>query len=172
MKKTAPRATTGEPQSTILPLKLQPGDRIAFVGNVLLERMQLFGYFEAMVHQRFPEHRLTVRNLAWPADEITLQPRPENFADMEQHLTHEQADVVFMAFGFNESFAGDAGLEKFRQQLTEFISKMKSKQFNGKTTPRLVLIAPIANENIASVPAADMNNARLENISQSCRESP
>jgi putative heme-binding domain-containing protein len=161
-EKTAPRATIGEPQVTLLPLKLQPGERIAFIGNVLLERMQLFGHFEAMLHQRFPEHRLTVRNLAWPADEITLQPRPENFADLEQHLTHEQADVVFMAFGFNESFAGDAGLEKFRQQLTEFVAKMKSKQFNGKSTPRLVLIAPIANENVASVSAADMNNARLE----------
>lgn len=54
-----------------------------------------------------------VRNLAWSGDTPDLQPRPENFADWDQHLTHEQADVVLVVFGFNESFAGQQGLKSF-----------------------------------------------------------
>ena len=122
--KTAPRAKSTEPIKTELPLKLNPGDRIAFIGNTLLERSQEFGHFEAMLHQTFPQHQLVTRTLAWSADEIDLQPRPDNFADTEQHLTHEQADVIFAAYGFNESFAGEAGLPEFKKKLTDYIANL------------------------------------------------
>ena len=93
--RTAPRAEKKLPVSTKLPLQLKPGARIAFVGNTLLERSQYFGFFEAMLHQAFPKHKLVVRNLCWSADETDLQPRPANFADQDQHLTHEKIDVIF-----------------------------------------------------------------------------
>ena len=92
--------------TTSLPLELRPGDRVAFVGNTLLERSQHFGYFEALLHRQFPDHQLVVRNLCWSADTPSLQPRPANFADLEQHLTRARIDVVFAAYGFNESFDG------------------------------------------------------------------
>ncbi|MCA9270570.1 MAG: hypothetical protein KDA41_18940, partial [Planctomycetales bacterium] len=112
---SAPRPAKAAPVATKLPLELRPGDRIALVGNTLFDRMGMFGHFEAMLQQKYPQHKLTVRNLAWSADAFNLQPRPENFADVEQHLLHEKADVVFVALGFNESFAGPDGLEAFRQ---------------------------------------------------------
>ena len=43
----------------------------------------MVGYFEAMLHQRYPKHQLAVRNLSWPADTPSLQPRPSNFADTD-----------------------------------------------------------------------------------------
>ena len=43
-KKTSPRPKTVSPVNTNLPLKLQPGMSIAFVGNTLLDRSQDFGY--------------------------------------------------------------------------------------------------------------------------------
>ena len=160
--KTAPRPGAAEPLATSLPLELNVGDRIAFIGNTLLERSQWFGQFEAMLQQRFPDHRLVVRNLCWPADEIDLQPRPANFADVEQHLTHEKVDVIFAAFGFNESFAGEAGLDKFKQTLAGYLERLKSKAFNGKNAARIVLVSPIANENVEGVAAADLNNDRIQ----------
>ena len=54
-------------------------------------------------------------------------PRPENFADLEQHLFHEKADVIFAAFGFNESFAGEAGIPEFRKRLEAFSAAYKDK---------------------------------------------
>ncbi len=159
---TAPRPATAEPIVTTLPLALKPRQRIALIGNTLLDRAQLFGHFEAMLHQHFPEHELVVRHLAWSADEIDVQPRPANFADTEQHLTHEQADVIFAAYGFNESFAGQDGLDAFRRKLTDYVAKLKSKSYNGKAAPHVVLVSPIANENVEGVKAADRNNARIK----------
>jgi len=161
-QKTAPRARIVRPMTTKLPLKLNKGDRIALIGNTLFERSLHFGYFEAMLHLRFPDHHLVVRNLAWPADESELQPRPANFADVEQHLHHEKVDVIFAAFGFNESFAGKAGLAQFRKRLSAFVAGLKLQAFNSKTGPRIVLVSPIANENVDGVPAADLNNDRIQ----------
>ena len=145
---TAPRPQSTEPRSTTLPLPLSAGDRIAFIGNTLFERAQDYGFFEGMVQQQNADKKLVFRHLAWSADEVGVQPRPDNFADTEQHLAHEKADVIFAAFGFNESFAGEEGLAKFRASLTEYLAGLKSKAFNGKSSPRIVLVSPIANENM------------------------
>jgi putative heme-binding domain-containing protein len=158
---SAPRAIAIEPVATSLPLKLNKGDRIALIGNTLMERSQEFGHFEAMLHQKFPELQLIVRHLAWSGDEVGLQPRPANFADTEQHLAHEKIDVIFAAVGFNESFAGEDAADRFRTQLITWLASLKTKAFNGESAPRIVLISPIANENVAHVPAADRNNASI-----------
>jgi lysophospholipase L1-like esterase len=123
-----------------------------------------------MLQAKFAGQQLVVRHLAWSADEVNVQPRPANFADTQQHLTHEKADVIFAAFGFNESFAGDAGLATFRQSLSEYLSDIKSKAFNGRSAPRIVLVSPIANENIEHVPAADLNNDRIRQYTEVMRE--
>lgn len=169
-EQTAPRAAAIEPVATELPLKLNKGDRIALIGNTLMERSQEFGQFEAMLHAACPEHELVVRHLAWSADEVDVQPRPANFADTEQHLAHEKIGVIFAAVGFNESFAGEEGVEAFRKRLTNYLTSLRAKSFNGKSAPRIVLIAPIANENIANVPAADLNNERIQLYSAVMRD--
>ena len=56
-------------------LKLEKGDRICLIGNTLAERMQYFGHFETLLHSRFPELELVVRNLGYSADELSLRPR-------------------------------------------------------------------------------------------------
>ena len=132
------------------------------VGNMLLERSQYFGYLETLLHQRLPAHQLVVRHLGWPADTVTLQPRPDNFADVEQHLYHERADVILAAFGFNESFDGADGLPKFSAALRDYVAKLKSTAFNDRSGPQIVLLSPIANENVQGVLAADMNNQQIE----------
>ena len=64
------------------------------------------------------------------------------------HLTMWQADVILAFFGFNESFAGPGGLEKFKTDLTEFIQHTKEQAYNGESAPRLALISPIAHEDL------------------------
>ncbi|KAA5539065.1 hypothetical protein FYK55_25340 [Roseiconus nitratireducens] len=160
-QKTAPRAEAAPPVATTLPMQLQQGDRIALIGNSLLERSQQFGHLEAMIQQAHPDLQLSVRHLAWSGDEVDLQPRPDNFADTFQHLTHERADVIFAAFGLNESFAGETGLDSFRDSLTNFLQQLKSKAFNGQSAARIVLVSPVANENLPDVRAADRNNQSL-----------
>ncbi|MCB1235550.1 MAG: HEAT repeat domain-containing protein [Verrucomicrobiae bacterium] len=158
---SAPVAERAAPVATTLPLELRPGDRVVFIGNTLFDRAADHGHFEAMLQLAHPDLNLTVRTLAWSADEVDLQPRPDNFASLKQHLTHEKADVIFAAYGFNESFAGVERLPEFKARLTTFLIDLKTSAFNGKSGPRVVLVSPIGNENIAGVPAADLNNERL-----------
>jgi putative heme-binding domain-containing protein len=166
----APRAADATAVETSLPLKLSEGSRIALVGNSLFEHSQHFGHFETLIHQRHPGHHLVVRNLAWAADTPNIQPRPANFADLDQHLTHEKADVIFAAYGFNESFAGKDGVEEFRRVLTERVQMLKGKAFNGKSAAQVVLVSPIANENVEGVTAADRNNENLKLYTDAIRE--
>ncbi len=126
-----------------------------------------------MLHQHHPDHKLIVRNLAWPADEVDLMPRPDNFADLDQHLTFVKADLIIAAYGYNESFAGPEGLPAFKERLDKFLTHLKSQAYNGKTAPRIVLISPAANENqnakfaaSSKVQAASFNNERLSNYSK------
>ncbi|MEL6110748.1 MAG: SGNH/GDSL hydrolase family protein, partial [Planctomycetota bacterium] len=165
---TAPRAKVTESLPTRLPLSLPKEARIALIGNMLLERSQYFGYFETLLQQRYPEHRLRIRHLGWPADTATLQPRPDNFADTEQHLFHEKADVILVALGFNESFAGTDGLPQFIESTRDYIAKLQTLAFNETSAPRIVLLSPIANEDISGVAAAT-NNSNLKSYSDALR---
>ena len=159
---SAPRAGKVVPLKTNLPLELTAGDRVVLIGNMLLERSQYFGYLEAMLQMKGQGKRITVRHLGWPADTVDLQPRPSNFADLMQHMKHEKADVILAAFGFNESFAGPAGADAFKNKLRGFMDELRSSAFNGETAPKVILLSPIANERVEGVDAAALNNSNLE----------
>lgn len=146
---------------TTLPLELKKGDHVVFIGNTLFDRGDQFPHFEAMLQKGHADKQLVVRSLAWSADEVDLMPRPANFGTMNQHLLAQKADVIFAAFGFNESFGGMEKLPQFKLRLAAMLQELKTHAYNGKTGPRIVLVSPAANENIQNVPAADMNNERL-----------
>lgn len=160
-EKTAALPAVTAPMDTVLPLQLEKGDHVVFIGNTLFDRGAQFPHFEAMVQAANADKQLVMRTLAWSADEVDLMPRPTNFGTLNQHLAAQKADVVFAAFGFNESFGGLEKLEAFKLRLTAMVQELKTHAYNGKTAPRIVLVSPIANENVKGVPAADLNNGRL-----------
>jgi len=125
-----------------LPLEVKPKQRIVLIGNTLFERMSSHGQFEAMLQQRFAKEGITLRNLAWSADEITLRPRPDDFGDLHHHLAEQRADVILAAFGFNESFKGLAAVPEFEALLKGFLIELKSHRYNGTSAPRIVLVSP------------------------------
>lgn len=153
-------AVTGAVE-TSLPLVLPSGARVVFIGNTLFDRGGQYPYFEAMLQAAQADLQLVVRNLAWSADEVDLMPRPTNFGSLHQHLAAQRADVIFAAFGFNESFGGMERLPEFRQRLALFLREIKTRSYNGKSGPQVVLVSPTPNENVKGVPAADLNNVRL-----------
>src|SRR3954468_810507 len=116
-EQTARRPIKVDPVDTRLPLPLKRGDHVVFIGNTLFDRAAEFPHFEALLQAGHPQLNLVVRTLAWSADEIDLMPRPKNFGDLHQHLAAQKADVIFAAFGFNESFGGVERLPQFRARL-------------------------------------------------------
>jgi putative heme-binding domain-containing protein len=155
-------------------LKLQKGDRISIIGNTLADRMQHDGWLETLLQARFPDHELVIRNLGYPGDEIDLKLRlrSASFGTPDQWLTKTQAGVVFAFFGYNESFGGAAGLDKFRKDLADFIQHALQQKYDGASAPRLVLFGPIAHENLRdrNLPDGAENNKRLEIYSQAMAE--
>ncbi|HET6324527.1 MAG TPA: PVC-type heme-binding CxxCH protein, partial [Planctomycetaceae bacterium] len=80
-------------------------------------------------------------------------------------FTNTRADVVFAFYGYNESFAGPAGVAKFKQDLDRFIKHTLAQHYNSKSSPRLVLFSPIAHENLGDRNLLDgVENNRLLKI--------
>jgi putative heme-binding domain-containing protein len=144
-------------------LDLRPGDRICLIGNTLADRMQHDGWLDTYLYSRFPRHDLVIRNLGFSGDELTLRLRSASFGSPDEWLSRCRADVIFAFFGYNESFAGKAGLAKFKTDLDAFIRHTQEQKYNGKGAPRLVLFSPIAHEDLhdPNLPDGRENNARL-----------
>ena len=152
--------------------QFQKGDHVSMVGNTLADRMQHDGWLETLVQARLPGYRLMFRNLGFAADELTIRQRSEGFGSPDEHLARQKTDVVFAFFGFNESFAGQEGLEKFKQDLEGFVRHTLSEKYNDKGPPRLVLFSPIAHEDLgdANLPDGKENNQRLAAYTQAMAE--
>ncbi len=129
-------------------LEFHKHHRIAAVGNSLAERMNLFGYFETLLHTRHPEKELIFRNFGWPADEVANQQRPSNYTTIDDPLEVFGPEVFICFFGFNESFAGDApdSIEAFVENYRKYIDGMTKRFTKDGTKPSFILVSPTAFE--------------------------
>ncbi|HLW65225.1 MAG TPA: PVC-type heme-binding CxxCH protein [Gemmataceae bacterium] len=97
-------------------------------------------------------------------------PQPKKLnpnAPVEQNRfehTNTKADVIFAFFGYDESFAGEKGLPRFKKELDGYLKHLLSQKYNGKSAPRVVLFSPIAQEYMRdpNLPDPAENNKRLE----------
>lgn len=129
-------------------LELKKGDHICLVGNTLADRMQHFGWLETLVDSRFPDKELTFRDLGFSGDEVEFPFRTDGFGSQDEWLTRCKADVILAFYGYNESYAGKAGIEKFKKKLDQFIKQTLDKKFDGEKSPTLVLFSSIAQEDL------------------------
>ncbi len=169
--------------------ELRPREHVAIIGNTLAERFQYDGWLETMIQARFPTHELVFRNLGFSGDEVGTRLRSKNFGTPDEWLagraapvggyqenrlagTNTEADVIFAFFGYNESYAGDAGLEAFKASLDGWLTHTLEQRYNGTSTPRIVLFSPIAHENLGNPDLADgrENNARLATYTRAMGE--
>ena len=151
-----------------LPWSPQNGENLVLIGNSLAERMLYYNHFESLLHSAFPEQELTVRNLGFPAQTPAFRPfsgrsnplafpggrqfRPEikrhlgkgHYPSPDEWLTILQTDTILAFFGSNESFAGPAGLDLYRSELSAFIDHILAHSYHRETAPRLILATPIA----------------------------
>src|SRR5271166_261136 len=158
-----PCLPAAEQSSLSANLEIRKGDHISLIGNTLADRMQHDGWLETYLQGRFPRHELTIRNLGYSADGLTVRLRSADFGTPDEWLSRTKTNVVFAFFGYNESF-GD--LNRFRRALAAFITHTLGQKYNGTSAPWLVLFSPIAHENLhdRSLPDGTQNNARLERI--------
>ncbi|BCU76818.1 PVC-type heme-binding CxxCH protein [Luteolibacter sp. LG18] len=164
------------------------GSHIVLLGNGLGERTQYDSYFETLLHLRYPDKELTVRNICVPGDTAGFRPRagrktqwafpgaekfhPANKAHKgegiepspDDWLTLCKADTIVAFFGYNESFEGPAGVDNFAAELEAFIAYTRTQKYNGKEAPAIVLVSPIAYENLSGttlLPDGKVENTNL-----------
>ena len=167
MAAAAPLSATAQPA-----LEFQQGDRIALIGNTLAERKQHDGWLETVLQSHHPDLELVFRNLAFPGDQVANRPRHNGHPTVEFYLDHIDADVIFVFFGYNESFRGEGGVNGFKNDLSKLIDEYREMKPNGGSEPRLVLCTPIAHENLGdpNLPDGRANNERLALYAAAVRE--
>ncbi|QEH41513.1 PVC-type heme-binding CxxCH protein [Chitinophaga sp. XS-30] len=95
------------------------------------------------------------------------------FETPDQWLTRLRTDVIISFFGFNESFAGKAGLDNYKAELDAFIKWTLEQKYNGTSAPQLVIVSPIAFEDLSDkydLPDGRKENENLELYTKAMKE--
>lgn len=125
--------------------QLAPKTKVAFLGNSTAERMNLFGHLETLIHTKFADKQLIIRNFGWPAEAVDKHQRPDNYTKIDNPLDVFHPNVFVCFYGFNESYSGidEANVDQFKQNYRYYIQQ-QIEQFGEKT--KFVLVTPIAFE--------------------------
>lgn len=148
--------------------------------------MMNFGHFETTVQLRYPDSNLVIRNMCDGGDTPGFRPHsgrndPWAFPGAEQFqtelannsnsighlekpdewLTRLGADIILAFFGYSESFEGPEGLDDFKAELKAFIDHTKGQKYNGAAAPQLVLVSPIAFQDLSA--KYDLPDGKKEN---------
>jgi mono/diheme cytochrome c family protein/glucose/arabinose dehydrogenase len=167
-------------------LKVKKGSHIILIGNNLGSRMMDFGHFETEMQLRYPDSLLYIRNMcdggntpgfrphsgrpspwAFPGaekfqTELATNPDSEGFYESpDGWITRHKADMIIAFFGYNESFRGQEGLGNYKAELDAFIKHTLSQKYNGVSAPQLVIVSPIAFENLSK--NNDLPDGKIEN---------
>ena len=150
---------------------IQPGDRVAIIGNTFADQLRSHGYLETLLLQHTRENPVSIRNLGWGGDMLNARDRPTGFPTEESTLAAHRTDVIIACFGMGESFDGQQGLNDFKSQLLTFIASHEGKKYNGESEVRLVLVSPIACEDLGRLtPQRYKRNLDLEAYTGAMRE--
>lgn len=143
------------------PFGFKDGDRVVFLGSTLIEREQRYGYWELALTLKNRDKNVTFRNLGWSGDTVWGEARngfdnnPKGFERLVALTKELKPTVVVVCYGHNESFDGEAGVEKFAKQLEKLIDAI------AVTKARVVLMSPTPFENAGPVKDADAKNKNL-----------
>ncbi|MDP2339150.1 MAG: GDSL-type esterase/lipase family protein, partial [Bacteroidota bacterium] len=71
--------------------------------------------------------------------------------------------IIFACFGLNEAFKGPDSLMHFKHRLSGFLLHLKQQKYNSLSSPKIILISPIAHEKLGgNLPDPANHNANLK----------
>ena len=174
-----PPANAVSPGSAGLSWSLRDGDRVVFLGDTFVEREGDRGFIETALVAGHPEASLTFRNLGWSGDTVWAESRgvfdqpAKGYERMLALVRELKPTILFVAYGRNESYQGEAGLVAFRTQLEKLCDDLRTAAAAGAVNDavkqadiRLVLVTPHRFETAD----ADARNAALAVYTQAIRE--
>lgn len=126
-----------------VPFELRDGDRVVLVGGTFIEREGQYGVIETALSTSYPGRNITFRNLGWSGDTVWAEsrgifdPPAAGYKRMLELIQEQQPTVILLAYGQNESFAGEAGLQAFLSQYHKLCDDLLP------TKARLVFVLPL-----------------------------
>ena len=179
-------------------LSIKKGDHIVLIGSNLCSRMMNFGHFETELQLRYPDSQLVVRNMCDGGDTPGFRPHSGrvspwafpgaerfqselanpsgsegHFETPDEWLARLEADVIIACFGFSESFQGADGVGNYKAELMAFIEHTLSQKYNGVDSPLLVIVSPIAFQDLSGkydFPNGEKENANLALYTEAMRQ--
>ncbi len=141
------------------PFEFREGDRVALVGNTLIERAGRYGHIELALTLRHTDKntdkRLTFRNLGWSGDNVLGESRAyfgpvsDGYAHLLQYVDLVKPTILVAGYGNSESFEGKAGLDGFLKQYGRLLADLE------KRTKRIIVLSPTPAESLGP-PLPDM----------------
>ena len=146
----------------------QSDDVVAIYGNGLADRMQHDPWVETVLQYHLKGMNVRFRNMSFAGDMVNKRPRSRGFTNDEEYLQHVGPDVVFMMYGYNESFTGPSKADDYRKELITVVNKYKALRKKAGKELRCVLFSPIAYQNLNDphLPDGKELNENLAAISQ------
>ena len=152
--------------------------KVIFLGNAFFENAIDNGEIETTFSLCFPEKNITFRNIGWSGDNVYGHARTrargggrfgdpeEGFNILAKQITDLKPDKIFIAYGFNESFDDDAGVDAYGKGLNRLLEML------GQHCPELILISTLPMEKGFGIPAehVEARNKELKKYAETTKE--
>ena len=149
--------------------ELQDNDRVLLLGNAFFERDRDTGWIETMLTAHFPDRDARFWNLGWSGDTVFGHSRAggrrgakfgdqqEGFENLVEHVQSLEPTLILIAYGLNESFQGEAGVDEFSDGFHRLLDELEG------TKARMALVSPFKMGCFQSAePFVDERNHQIE----------
>ncbi|MCX8495766.1 MAG: SGNH/GDSL hydrolase family protein [Akkermansiaceae bacterium] len=141
---------------------IHDGERVVFLGDSITEGRQYTNTIEAYTLARFPQWKLSFRNIGWSGDTAT-----GGLARAARDLLPLKPSFVTIDFGMNDHGyrAHDEGIyKKYIDKQTQLVALLKT------NSSRVALLTPQPIEDTRPDPDKDVRNESLRTMSDGLRE--
>lgn len=151
--------------------ELVNGDRVVWLGDTFIERMQTNDYLETLLTTQLPHLDLKFRNLGWSGDNVfglsraVFGDQANGFRRLENDIKIADPTLIVIGYGRNESFLGTPFLPQFLAGLKNLVKVLRT------TRSDIVFLSPSLMENLGPpLPDPAEKNRRIRVYSQAIRE--
>ena len=127
--------------------EFQRNDVVAIYGNGLADRMQHDPWVETVLQSHLQGVNVSFRNMSFSGDVINKKPRSKGFTNDAEYLQRVAPDVVFVMYGYNESFAGPTGADAYQSELLKLVTRYRELRRQKGKDVRFILFSPTAYQN-------------------------
>ena len=159
-------------------LSFKQNELVVFLGNAFFENAIDKGEIETTLSLCFPKKNITFRNIGWSGDNVYAHARTrargggrfgnpeEGFNILTKQISELKPDKIFIAYGFNESFDDDAGIDAYSKGLNQLLEML------NKHCPEIIVISTLPMEKGFGIPAEhiEMQNNELKKYAEITKE--